>query len=134
MTSTRLSLTLTASGDRLSIGNEKPPSRLDLYLAALPKEPPLERPRQRLGPAPPPLGGAGKQALSRGRLDYRESHPEVSGYLFIQCQPVHRIVWVDQERNFRGARHQFPQEFYPFFEVVSRHVGRKPGYVAARTR
>ena len=29
----------------LSIASEKPPSRLDLYLAALPKQPPSERPR-----------------------------------------------------------------------------------------
>jgi hypothetical protein len=29
----------------MSIASEKPPSRLDLYLAALPKQPPSERPR-----------------------------------------------------------------------------------------
>jgi hypothetical protein len=30
----------------MSIASEKPPSRLDLYLAALPKEAPAERPRR----------------------------------------------------------------------------------------
>jgi hypothetical protein len=29
----------------LSVAREKPPPRLDLYLAALPKQPPSERPR-----------------------------------------------------------------------------------------
>ena len=62
-------------------------------------------------------GKGGIELLGRSRLDYRESHAKVSGgagYLLGQHQPVHGVARIDQDRNFRGARNQFPEDFYLF--------------------
>jgi hypothetical protein len=47
---------------------------------------------------------------------------------------VHWVAWIDQERNFRGTRNQFPEHFYLFPEEIPGHHGRKAGYIAAWTR
>ena len=47
---------------------------------------------------------------------------------------MHWVARIDQERNFRGARNQFPEDFYSFCDEISWRVGRKTRYVAARTR
>ena len=65
-------------------------------------------------------GGRGKrdvEFLGRGRLNYRQSHAQVpgcAGYLLGQHQPVYWVDRIDQERNFRGAGNQFPEDFYSF--------------------
>ena len=43
------------------------------------------------------------------------------------------IARIDQDRNFRGGRNHFPQDFYPF-AGKSGYGGRKTRYASARTR
>ncbi len=85
-------------------------------------------------------GGRGKgdvEFLGRGRLNYRQSHAEIpgcAGYLLGYDPPVYWVARIDQERNFRGARNQFPEDFYSFCGEISGHEGRKTCDVAAWAR
>ena len=61
------------------------------------------------------------QIIRCGRIYYRESHTQFPGRLgqFLgYCQPVHWIARIDQERNCRCARNQFPEDFYSFCDEI----------------
>jgi hypothetical protein len=56
------------------------------------------------------------------------------GYVLGYVQPVHWIVRIDQDRNFRGGRNHLPQRFYRFADDLSLYEGRKTSYLAAWMR
>jgi hypothetical protein len=60
-------------------------------------------------------GKGGIELLGLGRLNYGQSHaqfPGCAGYLLGLCQPVHGVARINQDRNFRGARNEFREDFY----------------------
>jgi hypothetical protein len=82
-------------------------------------------------------GGRGKGGinfLGRGGFDYQQNHAQVpgrAGHIFGYYQPVDWVARIDQERNFRGARNQFPEDLNAFREEILRYHGRKTRGVAS---
>ena len=60
--------------------------------------------------------------------------PSFRAVLGTSSATVHWVARIGQDRNFRGARHQFPEDLYSCCDESSWHVDRKPRYVAAWTR
>ena len=87
-------------------------------------------------------GGRGKgdvEFLGRGRLNYRQSHAQLPGcarqiFGVGELQPVTWAARIDQYRNCRGARNQFPEDFYTFTEEISGCGSCKTRYVATWSR